>query len=207
MNALLVLNGELPKKNKVLQLIKTHPHIVCADGGANGLISLNIKPDVIVGDLDSVSAKTLSKCSRSLVIRQSHQDQSDFEKSLSYLKQNHFKSICVVGGSGHRTDHAFCNHALSFAWLKYFDLHFYEKTFRIYPIDKARSFKARPKSIVSVLPFGQVLGLKYKGLHYQNLKTIISFTNVLQSNFNTRPSFRIDFKRGRLLVFVEHHNA
>ena len=39
-------------------LLRKKPFIVCADGGANKARKLGIVPDLIIGDLDSVSPAT-----------------------------------------------------------------------------------------------------------------------------------------------------
>jgi thiamine pyrophosphokinase len=53
---LLVLNGALNKKFLV-QIAKNYSFILAADGGANKCLKAGIKPDIVVGDLDSITPK------------------------------------------------------------------------------------------------------------------------------------------------------
>lgn len=56
--ALVICNGEVLSKKAMAPLLREKPFIVCADGGANKARKLGIRPDVIIGDLDSISSGT-----------------------------------------------------------------------------------------------------------------------------------------------------
>ena len=58
---ILVLNGRLFNKNKLIKLLEKYSSIICADGAANKLIDLNIIPDYILGDLDSLKKEYKDK--------------------------------------------------------------------------------------------------------------------------------------------------
>ena len=52
--------GNRPLCSKVIELAK-NSLVVAADAGADRLLKFNIVPDWIIGDLDSVSEKTITK--------------------------------------------------------------------------------------------------------------------------------------------------
>lgn len=109
--AILIANGECPTK-KIINYFKSigYNTIVCADGGANSAKKINLIPDIIVGDLDSISESTQKyfkdKC---LIIKISRQNDTDVEKALKYLIKKKFSEVILLGGTGDRLDHSFCN--------------------------------------------------------------------------------------------------
>ncbi|MFO7446876.1 MAG: thiamine diphosphokinase, partial [Ignavibacteriaceae bacterium] len=57
---IILANGKPPKKSLVTFLQKrNYSSLICADGGANSARKLNLTPDVIIGDLDSITSKNL----------------------------------------------------------------------------------------------------------------------------------------------------
>jgi len=55
----ILANGELPDIDKARSLVHNDDYIICADGGTRHALSLGIKPNLIVGDLDSAEVETL----------------------------------------------------------------------------------------------------------------------------------------------------
>ncbi len=68
-NALVICNGEVLVKKAIAPLLQKSSFIVCADGGANKARELGIRPDVIIGDLDSISPATAKLFSNVKTIR------------------------------------------------------------------------------------------------------------------------------------------
>jgi thiamine pyrophosphokinase len=80
--------------------------IIAADGGANNLHAIGIKPDLIIGDLDSVCLNVLNE-SRYLKIDE--QDSSDFQKAAQYIVENGLAPSIVCGVNGGYLDHILNN--------------------------------------------------------------------------------------------------
>ena len=86
------------------------PKAVAVDGGADTLVQAGHIPDVMVGDMDSVSPKTRAMILPQNLYEISEQDSTDFEKALSRIAAD---VIVGVGFSGGRMDHAMAGmHAL-----------------------------------------------------------------------------------------------
>ncbi len=62
--ALVIANGEPPKKQLLQSLAREANLIICADGGANAALKAGIVPQAIVGDLDSIHAEALVRFRR-----------------------------------------------------------------------------------------------------------------------------------------------
>src|SRR5947207_109302 len=67
MKALIIANGPLPPKAIIHKLYASSNIVVCADGGANHARTLHIAPDVILGDMDSITASTKKYFSRGIL--------------------------------------------------------------------------------------------------------------------------------------------
>jgi len=100
--SILCLNGDLPDSS----FFVGNERIIAVDGAADKLLQMGIAPDVIIGDLDSIKQ---SHYSSSEVIHLPSQDQSDFQKSIDYLKQNKLLPTLVCGASGGFIDHILFN--------------------------------------------------------------------------------------------------
>ena len=86
---LIVANGELPSSFNLQHERTTYDLLLALDGAANRLLELNIIPDVIVGDLDSITTSVLNQCESSGVhiVRIPSQEKSDISKGLQWVQQ------------------------------------------------------------------------------------------------------------------------
>lgn len=77
----ILANGKPPTKSILTFLEKKgYSVLICADGGANAARKMNVRPDYIIGDLDSISKDTLKFFNgKSKVIGIKRQDDTDVE--------------------------------------------------------------------------------------------------------------------------------
>lgn len=78
------------------------PFLVAADGGANVATAAGRIPDIVIGDLDSISAETRDVIPDERLWRIAEQDSTDFEKCLSRIEA---PLILGVGFAAGRLDH------------------------------------------------------------------------------------------------------
>lgn len=79
--------------------------IIAADGGANRLYQENIKPDAIIGDLDSLENRERFGA-ETRILHFKEQETTDFEKCLYCVKAPIF---LAMGFTGKRLDHTLAN--------------------------------------------------------------------------------------------------
>lgn len=101
--SILCLNGDLPDVSFFSEL---RLPIIAADGAANRLLALGIRPQLITGDLDSVQPSIL-KSHRFLHL--ADQNETDYQKTMSYLKENDLLPAIVLGVNGGCLDHILNN--------------------------------------------------------------------------------------------------
>lgn len=108
---IILANGKPPQKSLISFFQKKQfTKLICADGGANSALKMNLIPDVIIGDLDSVSPEVIRVYkSVSKIIRLKRQNDTDVEKCLKYAINNRYDEVLLTGATGNRLDHTFCN--------------------------------------------------------------------------------------------------
>ena len=107
MNGVLVTGGERPDLSLVDHLFKDKVYICAADSGLDYCIQNGLKPDYILGDMDSLADKTvLEGFSEDMIEEHSEEkDYTDTELGLLHLKEAGCTEIAVIGGGGGRLDH------------------------------------------------------------------------------------------------------
>lgn len=110
MKALIV--GNRPLGSKVIELAKDKL-VVAADAGADRLLKYNIIPDIVIGDLDSISNKTSTKLEEWIVSNKNIQ-KTDLEKAVDYAFEKGATEIQIIGWSGGRIDHTLAALGLAF---------------------------------------------------------------------------------------------
>ena len=100
--SIVVLNGEIPSSS----FFKRDIPIIAVDGGANKLLSIGVKPDLVVGDLDSVNPDLRANLN---TIYLPDQDYCDFSKAMAHLKTVKLLPSIVPGITGGAIDHILQN--------------------------------------------------------------------------------------------------
>lgn len=78
------------------------PRLVAADGGANKAVRSGHLPDHVIGDLDSVTARTRAAIPADRFLHVAEQETTDFEKCLTRIEA---PLILGLGFAGPRADH------------------------------------------------------------------------------------------------------
>ena len=82
--------------------------VICADGGYAKAAEAGIKPDLVIGDLDSSEGVEIP-ADIPLIKLQVEKDVTDTDSCLNYAVENGFSSIFIIGGLGGRCDHSIAN--------------------------------------------------------------------------------------------------
>ncbi len=123
--AVICLKGSLPGKNFFDRSESSEVTVIAADGGARRLMEMNVIPDFIVGDMDSL--KGYEGICDTKIHRDSGQDSNDFEKSLFFLRDRNIKKILVLGVNGGEIDHVINNIKTFLRYSDQFDMFFYDE--------------------------------------------------------------------------------
>ena len=207
MNTLIFLNGDFPGLKIIKKFLSKKIFIVAADGGANKLKKNGIIPDLIIGDLDSVSSSTLKHFGKKgTQIKETYdQNKTDFEKSLIYCLKNGKDEIKVFGSLSMRPDHTLNNFSILKRYYKRADIKLITEEFEIFFIEKNFKFSYKCGEIISLLAIPRADNVTTTGLEYSLKNERLEF-GVREGTLNKSVSEKITirFKSGNILLFKKH---
>jgi len=87
--------------------------LICADGGGEVALAWDLTPDLLVGDMDSISPATLETLAArpgvEVRVVPAEKDETDLELALLTALERGAKEITILGGLGGRLDHTLGN--------------------------------------------------------------------------------------------------
>ncbi len=203
-------NGELPDLEKARVLLRADDAILCADGGTHHALALGLQPNLVVGDMDSLSKDAWKKLEQANVQIELHprdKDETDLELAIRRAIEMNPDSILIVGALGGRVDQTLGNIALlSDARLASLDCRFDDGAEEIF-FCRARSLvEGRSGDIVSLIPWsGAVHGIHTEGLKWSlRGETLHPEKTRGISNEMIDRTASISIESGLLLVVHQH---
>ena len=116
MNRIIIFaNGELPDINQARGILNDDDYIICADGGTRHALALDLKPDLVIGDMDSVEKADLQKLRDdgvSIELFPRDKNETDLELAITRAVELEPKEIIIVAALGGRIDQTLANIAL-----------------------------------------------------------------------------------------------
>lgn len=112
MRHIIVSNGGIFDYSFYKGLFEDSDYIICADGGARHLIEMDIMPNVILGDLDSIreeDKKIFKEKKVEFYEFPCDKDASDTELALDFALSHGASEVVFIGAIGSRMDHSIGN--------------------------------------------------------------------------------------------------
>lgn len=204
--AVVLLNGEYDLSPDFFRLNKEYEtfDFFCADGGANLAVRLGIVPQLVMGDMDSISIQTrrrLEKLCRFIELPVD-KDVSDAEALLNMLSEQRYNDIHVFAATGGRLDQTMFNLQL----LRRFpQTRIFTRDEEISFVEKSCSINGKAGCRASLLAISDfVTGLSVEGfkfnLHNSRVESgsTLTLSNVIISN-----SARVKYDEGAMLLIAE----
>lgn len=204
--ALLLLNGELPTPEEIKKESGEYDLLVSADGASDLLWKAGVIPDLIVGDLDSISKEARSffeERSVRFLRFPPEKDKTDGHLAVEILIEEGLKEIFIYGGLGGRWDQSLGNLGLfSSALERDIELVFLSSSNRM-SCKKPGSyvFPYREGWYFSILPYGyKVEGIDLKGAKYELRQATIKRGETVGISNEYRGDIELSFQKGELLI-------
>jgi thiamine pyrophosphokinase len=169
---LIFANGELATTEWVAPYLAQATAVLAADGGAQHLLELNRLPDLLIGDLDSISPeqqRRLQEGGTEIIAHSRAKEQTDLELALEYAVAHYENApILIFATLGGRLDQTLANILL----LAHPALHgravqLVEPHQRAWLIESGTQIRGRPGDTVSLIPLGgDVLVTETSGLRW-----------------------------------------
>ena len=161
----IVGNGEFPAHSIPLNHLKNAGIIICADGGADQLISHNLTPDVIVGDMDSTKLK--KENFKGLWISSPNQNRTDLQKTLDWCIANEITEVTVLGIMGKREDHSLGNLHVLAEFSEKMNIQFITNYAVIYCIQGKKTISSVAGQQISIVAIENIQSISTVGLKYE----------------------------------------
>lgn len=209
MKACILLNGEVDNLDYIKNIIDNNDYryIICADGGAKHLYKLNIVPNYIIGDLDSLEESIINYYKNKGVDFKKfpkRKDETDAQLCIHLAKDLKVSEIHLLGALGGRIDHTIAN----------INLMYYIKELGVNPIIKSKvediymidsefiNIMGKRGDIISIIPSkGDVSGVTLKNLEYPLENATIKYGNPIGiSNVMKSNQCSIKVKNGCLII-------
>jgi len=165
---IILANGKPPRKSvlKFLQK-KGYSKLICADGGANSARKINVLPDCIVGDLDSITPATLNFYKgKAEIVKIKRQNDTDVEKCIKTVIKKRLYDIILTGVTGDRLDHTLCNMGIVLKFYQSVYMKIIAENSLLAPYSGSVSIKTHPGETISLYGFDRRTKIKSKGLKY-----------------------------------------
>ena len=180
--------------------------IICCDGGARHVQYSGIKPDVIIGDMDSIDFTLLASYSTSgikIIKYPKNKDYTDTELALDYALSMKPEAIFIWGALGGRIDHTMANvFLLCKGQEKGIKTYLMDEYGEAFVLDKEATFINETGKTVSLLALSpEVTGINLTGFLY-HLKEEILVMGESRGISNVINDARagINIRQGKLLV-------
>lgn len=176
-------------------------YLLCTDGAFAYMSDIDIFPDAVIGDLDSLEFTPEDVA----VYHIEDQDTTDFEKALDFLVDMQFERVVVLGSTGGQHDHFLGNLNAAYKFRNELNILFFDQTQYFFLTEKDCTFSTEIGKIVSLFPFPECTIKSLSGLKYTlNMETLTLTSRVGTRNITSHKSVKIEVHDGALWVFVAY---
>jgi thiamine pyrophosphokinase len=200
---IILANGKPPRK-KIINFFqrKEYNTLICADGGADSALKMNLTPGVIIGDMDSISTEAkrkYGKTSKLITIRR--QNDTDVEKCLKFAIKNKFTKALLTGVTGNRLDHTFCNLGIALKFFPHIDISLIAEESYLKPYKGNVKLTAFKGETISLYGFDKKTKIQSNGLKYPLKDVALPFgERESTSNVATKSVVELKIKNGVIFI-------
>lgn len=207
MKVVVISGGKEPSKELLMNEIKKCDFLICADSGANCLYKYNLKPDILLGDFDSIDSEVLEYYKNNCVNVLKYPKEKDFtdtELALSEALKFNINEVVFLGCTGTRLDHLFGNMGLLLRCVKKgIKACIKDDNNIIFIIDKTSTLNGEEGEMFSIQAYmNEVKNLSIEGAKYPLNGYNLKFGDPRTvSNEFLGGSVKISFEKGYVIIF------
>ncbi len=208
MQAIIIASGRADDGGSWRQWIQGGDLVIGANGGAARALAWGLVPDLVIGDMDSLSDEERAELEARgcrFVVHPRAKDETDLELALTYAADLGAQEIIVLGALGGRLDHTLANvFLLALPVLEDLSVRIVDGDEEALLAHGGQSvtLEGEPGDLVSLLPLGgDAYGVTTKGLAWALQGERLQFgLSRGVSNEMTAPQAYIGVEKGNLLV-------
>lgn len=205
--AVIIAGGDLGNIDWCRSAIAADDKIICADGGAAHALALDLAPDLVVGDFDSLSdpiRRRLEEKGVCFIDYPVEKNYSDLDLAVRYALKLNPQEIIIFGAlGGSRIEHTFANMMLLLLPMKEgIPARILDRECEITVINRELTVKGEPGDYLSLFPITAAAeGITTQGLRYPLKKETLYLASTRGlSNELLERSAKITLEKGLLLA-------
>lgn len=172
MKAAILSNGTVKNIDFLRSFIENCDLFICADGGAKYAQILSIKPDILVGDFDSLDEDTLNyyiKLGVEIDRYPKEKDYTDTQLAIDKAIELGSNEIVLLCATGNRLDHTLANiNMLYYLYNKGIKAEIIDEYNRICLLRGENVIRGKEGDTISFIPFfGDIKKIILKGFYYE----------------------------------------
>lgn len=182
MKAVIFAGGDIKNYEAVNKYVDKYlscaDFLICADSGVRHALKMGIKPNLVVGDMDSISEEDLNKI-KQMKIREerfpAEKDFTDTDLALKIALKNGATEAVVLAGIGDRPDHSLANILLMVEYKKKgMNVRLAGENWEMFLIEGQAEISGEKGDLLSLIPLSEeVVEIETKGLYYPLKKETI----------------------------------
>jgi len=197
MKGLIVTGGKIPGKAHIEKFRCDEMYVVAADSGYDNAMELGIKPQCLIGDMDSIV--NIPEDNIQILTFPVKKDFTDTELAAIHLFEKGITEYILIGGGEGRLDHTI-SLLDAYSGTKYPNIWITEKEI-IYTVTSRIQLELATESTISLFnPCSQGAIVSTKGLYWDLSEKEVARGSSSISNMNTTNKFSIEIKEGGLIL-------
>lgn len=205
MRAFIVANGIIGAGEHYGDWVQPGDLVIAADGGAQVAAALGLRPDVVIGDMDSIDPEARERLEQQVVLitHPRRKDETDTELALRYAIEHGASEIILLGALGGRIDHTLANVLLlGLPVLEGVQARIVAGNTEVWLVRHVVRIAGVAGDIVTLLPLGgAVHGVTTEGLEWELTDATLEFGAARGvSNVMMRSTAQVTVRDGVLLV-------
>jgi thiamine pyrophosphokinase len=209
MQAAVIANGDAPALELLREVCAAADVVYCADGGLRHAVDAGIRPDAVVGDLDSVTPEMRDVVPDTEFHEDRDADTTDLQKAVEYALERGAEVIDIVGAGGGRADHHLANLSVLTMYGRRARITIIDDLFDISLVDGTATVEAPAGTVVSLIALGECTGVTTTGMRWDLKDYRLHFSPYGVHNEVATSPATVSVVTGDLLLFrgrfIERH--
>jgi thiamine pyrophosphokinase len=206
MRAIIFANGNAPDRFTAAPWITSADLIIAADGGSHNALSIDVKPQIVIGDLDSIDdadRRQLESIGAQFIVYPTDKDYTDLELAIRYALEQGATEIIVFSALGGRWDQSLANlMLLTLPELDGVSTRIIDHDLSICAIRREAEINGRVGDTLSLIALkDDARGVTIEGCQYPLNNAVLPFGATLGiSNVLLAPTAKVSVKEGIVLA-------
>jgi thiamine pyrophosphokinase len=210
MRAVIVANGPTPQPPFPDIRLRDEDLVICVDGGARNALALGLRPQVAIGDMDSMEPELRRQLERQgcrFVEHSPRKDETDSELAIRYALAQGATELVLLAALGGRIDHTLANvMLLALPELNEASARLVDGNQELMLVRGETTIEGRPGDLVSLIPLcADADEIHTEGLEYAVHGGSLKF-GAARGVSNMLVTARATVAVGRGLLLLVHHH-